>query len=230
MNAAADSNPVRFSSHDLPERDRLAVWREAFARQIIHVEWEPLPGIPFFQTSTFRKMPGLSLAFGASSGFCARRTAPLVGDGNDDLLLTINLRGRTSASQFGREAEVGPSSGFLMSAADVSTVRYPDAAQWIVIGVPRKTIAAMVKEPESVIGRTLGNPAAIQLLTNYVLAVNGDLDLSTPKLWHVFRTHVHDLVALAIGATRDGVELARSRGLRAARLAAIKADTIAHLS
>lgn len=88
----------------------------------------------------------------------------------------------------------------------------------------------MLKEPESVIGRPLGNPAAIQLLTNYVLSVNGDLDLSTPRLRHVFRTHVHDLVALAIGATRDGAELAQNRGLRAARLAAIKADIVANLS
>ena len=42
-------------------------------------------------------------------------------------------------------------------------------------------------------------------------------------------THVHDLMALVLGATRDGAAIARGRGARAARLAAIKADVIAHL-
>ena len=37
-------------------------------------------------------------------------------------------------------------------------------------------------------------------------------------------SHLTDLVALALGATRDAVEVAQGRGLRAARLAAIKAD------
>jgi AraC-like DNA-binding protein len=37
-------------------------------------------------------------------------------------------------------------------------------------------------------------------------------------------THVHDLISLALGATRDGGELADRRGLAAARLRAIKAD------
>jgi len=37
-------------------------------------------------------------------------------------------------------------------------------------------------------------------------------------------THIHDLMALAIGATRDALEIAKSRGARAARLRAIKQD------
>jgi len=41
---------------------------------------------------------------------------------------------------------------------------------------------------------------------------------------------VYDLAALAIGATLDGTALAGSRGLRAAQLAAIKADINTHLA
>ncbi len=36
--------------------------------------------------------------------------------------------------------------------------------------------------------------------------------------------HIRDLLALAIGATRDAAEIAKSRGARAARLRAIKED------
>src|SRR4029077_4982930 len=37
-------------------------------------------------------------------------------------------------------------------------------------------------------------------------------------------SHVYDLAALASGAVRDAAEIAKGRGLRAARLYAIKAD------
>ena len=42
-------------------------------------------------------------------------------------------------------------------------------------------------------------------------------------------SHVHDLAAVVLGATADRAELARNRGVRAARLEAIKADIIAHV-
>jgi len=41
---------------------------------------------------------------------------------------------------------------------------------------------------------------------------------------------VHDLVAVALGATRDAAETANGRGVRAARLSAIKSDIMAHLA
>jgi AraC-like DNA-binding protein len=43
-----------------------------------------------------------------------------------------------------------------------------------------------------------------------------------------FANHVCDLVALALGATRDAAELARTRGLPAARLHAMKDDIRKH--
>ena len=43
-------------------------------------------------------------------------------------------------------------------------------------------------------------------------------------------THVHDLVALAVGAARDAAHVASGRGARAARFAAIRADILQNLT
>ncbi len=43
-------------------------------------------------------------------------------------------------------------------------------------------------------------------------------------------THVHDLVAMAVGPTRDAVHLAGQRGVAAARLRAIQADIAANVA
>ena len=48
--------------------------------------------------------------------------------------------------------------------------------------------------------------------------------IADPRLGRLSATHVYDLIALAIGATDEGREIASQRGVRAARLEAIKAD------
>ena len=50
--------------------------------------------------------------------------------------------------------------------------------------------------------------------------------LATPELRSLVVNHVYDLVALALGATRDAAEMANGRGMRAARLHAIKTEII----
>jgi hypothetical protein len=51
-----------------------------------------------------------------------------------------------------------------------------------------------------------------------------DEALATPELRRLVVTQIYDLVALAIGATRGAAAIAEGRGVRAARLRAIKAD------
>jgi transcriptional regulator GlxA family with amidase domain len=64
---------------------------------------------------------------------------------------------------------------------------------------------------------------ALRLLASY-LAILRDERAMTPELRRLAATHVHDLIAMAIGATGDGAEVAQECGVRAARLAAIKTD------
>src|SRR5262249_9547799 len=52
----------------------------------------------------------------------------------------------------------------------------------------------------------------------------------TPNLSRLVVTHIHDLIAVTVGATRDGQVIAEGRGVRAARLRAIMSDITANLS
>jgi len=64
----------------------------------------------------------------------------------------------------------------------------------------------------------------LRLLSGYADLVTATVEAMSPDVHRAAETHVRDLLALAIGATRDGAEVARGRGLRAARLRAIEAD------
>ena len=52
---------------------------------------------------------------------------------------------------------------------------------------------------------------------------------AVPELRRRAVVHIHDLIALAIGGTREAGEIAKSRGARAARLRAIKEGIAARL-
>lgn len=71
---------------------------------------------------------------------------------------------------------------------------------------------------------------ALQLLTRYLRLFDDEQSLATPELRRLMVDHVYDLVALALGATRDAAAIANGRGLRAARLHAIKTEILNRLA
>jgi AraC-like DNA-binding protein len=214
---------LRFSTDALPERDRVAIWAEVFGRYIVKLQVETIGGNAFSQNVTLRSLPGLSLASSSCSAFRASRTSELVADGNDNLNLVIKTAGITEYRQLGREALVNPHEAVLLSHADQGAILSPGTSRSLVISAPRKTIAEVVGDPEAALCRLLPRSQVLRLLISYAQSIDG-LSLESPGLGQAFATHLQDLTALAIGATRDGEELARGRGLRAARLAAIKLD------
>jgi AraC-like DNA-binding protein len=214
---------LRFSTDELPERDRIAIWREVFGRYIVTADIEPLGSDGFSQSATLRNLPELSLASMSSTGVRAVRAGQLIADGNDNLNLVVNMTGTTEYRQFGRETVIGPHQAVLLSSADEGRLVSPSAVSSLMMSVPRKTITTMLGDPEAAVCRPLPRTDVLRLLIAYAQSTD-KLSLNSLGLGQAFATHLLDLTALAIGATRDGAELARGRGLRAARLAAIKLD------
>jgi AraC-like DNA-binding protein len=163
-----------------------------------------------------------------TGGVSAQRTPDLLS--NDDVVLHIQEAGRRTVSQLGREAIVGAGSALLSSNSDVSTIVLPTSGRFVTIGVPRRLMLALVPGLEDAFVRPLPpNPGILRLLLNYADVLEDEDTQRTPELQHAVATHMHDLCALAIGATRDAAEIAEGRGLRAARLRAIKADVVRSL-
>jgi AraC-like DNA-binding protein len=163
-----------------------------------------------------------------TSGFAAQRTPELLADGNDDICLNIQESGRSIVSQLGREATAAAGAGFLTSNADVSTVVLPAGGRFVSIALSRKPMLALVPGLDFAFARSLLPASGIlRLLIAYLDILNDEAAVGTPELQRAAAAHIYDLCALAINATRDGAEIAEGRGLRAARLRAVKGD-IAH--
>jgi AraC-like DNA-binding protein len=165
-----------------------------------------------------------------TGGLSARRTPELLSDGNDDVVLHIHTTGPRIVSQCGREARVEPGGGVLTSNADTSTIVLPEPTRFVCIGLPRRLMSALVPGLGDALVRPLPpDTGVLRLLLRYLDVLDDERTLRTPELRRAITTHIHDLSALAIGATRDAAEIAMGRGLRAARLRAIRADVAQNL-
>jgi AraC-like DNA-binding protein len=223
-------NVTRFSTDDLPERDRVAVWCDGFANAALQATFNPVVGRPFRQVGAFYVFDNLGVTFGETNGFLARRDKRQLADSNDDLLLNVNLLGCSLMSQRGRELRLGSAEAVLLTCGEVLSNHVPEPMRGFTLRIPRLVLANLIADPESALMRPVAalNPA-LRLLTDYVGLLARDHQLSSPELQRAFVTHVHDLVALVLGAAGDATAVARSQGLRAARLNAIRTDIVDHI-
>jgi AraC-like DNA-binding protein len=218
------------STDDLPERDRVDYWREVIGRTILRMEVSPLRGRPLRVSLAGRLLPGLVILRGVNGGLRLERTPELITDGNDDLHLPLTVSGVSIVNLRGREVAVGDGDTILVTGADRGSVIYPAPVRYTSLSVPRKALAPLVPRLEEAIMCPIPRDnGALQLLRSYVRMLNESRYPGTPEIEHLVVAHVHDLVALVIGASRDAAAIAEGRGVRAARYAAIRADIAACL-
>lgn len=218
----------QFSTDAFPERERLTAWREVFGRTVCNLDIEPLDRERFHSEATICQLPGLGVLFASSSAVHLRHTRELIKD--DDLSFMAAPTCAFTASQLGRSPECGPGDGVLMDNAEVGSMRLAAASRFITFRVPRAAIEPLVSDLGAAVARVVpATNVALRLLVSYLASALDTEALATAELQQLAVTHVYDLLAVALGATRDAGEIGRGRGIRAARLRRIKADILAHL-
>jgi AraC-like DNA-binding protein len=219
---------AHISTSQLPERNRLATWREIYGRGITNVDIEPIGNEPFHAEVTFDLLPNVSIAAGVRSPAHYRVSPELAARGGKDIVAVSILRsGAASATQFGQELIRGIGSASVLAATDASTSTMLTRGSFITLALSRPTIAALVPNYSSAFGRSIpSNSAALGLLVRYLDVIRGGDELTNPAIGRSVSEHIIDLAALALGARGDHAELARLRGARAARLSAIRDDIL----
>jgi hypothetical protein len=222
-----DFAPLRVSTDALPVRERLPFWREEFGRQFCHADIEPLSDAPFEAEMTLRALSGLRTMECVTAPARQQRTKNFVPD--DSIALPFNLSGVMTFSHRGREVSLGEGEAVIILHAEPANMIHSQVHGGGVV-IPHATLSSLVANVEDAAMRVIPRDnEALRLLLGYLKMVHEGLTLATPELRQRVATHIQDLVAMAIGATRDGAAIAEERGVRAARLAAVKADIAVRL-
>jgi AraC-like DNA-binding protein len=225
---ASGATELRFSTKAMPG----AAWREEFARGFLRVDIEPEQHDRFQADATIRAFPGLKIASCTISASHWRRTRTLLDPGTEYFGLMFGMEGPALLSQRGRTLELGAGDAATCSHAQPADLVLPcENGRHVGLVVPFKPMAALVPDLEGTIPRRIARHSdPLRLLVGYLDALADAATLADPELCRTVVTHVHDLIALALGAGRDGAEIASGRGLRAARLRAVKTDVLANLA
>jgi AraC-like DNA-binding protein len=218
-NAPIKFAPVRFCTANLNEARRLAAWREHYARTVLRVDIEPHTDTIFECALTSRTLPNLQVLLAQMSAVRVSRTPELVADGVDDYALIVNVAGTLAASGGGNHAVLTPGDAILMSGADVARFERHIRGGSLSIRVPRAVLAETVIDLDDLrMQRLPRETEALGLLARYTGAILDEELLGSAATRAKAIGHVHDLLALALGATADAAERSAIGGLPAARL------------
>ncbi len=220
----------RFSTDDIPESDRLPFFREFLGRQVMRQDIEPLPDHPFHANTIMRRLPGLLMYWTTGSARRVRRTRELLTDGNDSLLFQWVSVPR-QVEHLGRDILVGPGEGIVFSCADTRSVVQLCDYRTVSLTVPRSALGPRLRDFDAIFAQPLHRESAPQhLLLGYLELLRDESFAATAELRELATIHVYDLLAVALGATRNATDIAEKRGVRAARLAEIKSSVRQNLS
>jgi AraC-like DNA-binding protein len=217
--------PLRLSTESFSARDRTAIWRDMICRWLIRVEIsQPAGALPFHRLAMW-ELPGLSIIEGQGCPCTAARTPALVEDGKDDLLLNVNTFGPASAHWLGQDVDLTPGDAIIVPTAEPGEMRFGEDFGYLNLRIPRAGIAPFVRDLDQALMKPIPfHDEALRLLIGYVRLIQDLPPVSSEELRRAVALHLQDLLAVAVGATRDAEETAKGRGIGAARLADIKAD------
>ena len=212
---------LKIRTDDWPERDRLSMFRDTVGGDQVTVEL--VGDEPFRIDGKVVKLPGLGLV-------SARRSALRSDFRDGDDRVTINLGGDALASQKGREFVLNTGDAVAFTGPEVGSVTTSTNGRLATIQFERGSLHRLLGDSaQSCARRIPARAPALLLLRRYLNAISAFDLLGEGTVRPLAIEHVHDLAALAVGAGRHAEDVAKGRGVRAARLEALREDILSRL-
>ena len=218
-----------FSTQGMAPKERLSALRGLSERGTLPIE--PLPDCDAEIDVRRCTFGSLGVLLGTVGGL-SQVVAPNAPAFADEVFFGVNIAGIVLVSHRGRELTQASGDAVLFSRPEAGFVSSrPASSIFLGIRAPRRSLAPLVANLDRASMWTIpGQSPSLRLLTHYVQLVCRDEREESPTLDHAIATHILDLIALSVGADRDAEVAAEKRGVRAARLEAIKADISTRLS
>jgi len=222
---------MSFSDSEVPERESLAVWSRLLNKWLLHAKVAALSDGPFPVSVRLRALPQMRFGWGAVGASTYSRPREIVTQDNDDLMLFMNLGGEFAVRHGVNEFALAPGDAYVMACCELGAHRRPTEGKLLCLRVQRAAVQPLVRSLDDKLGRLIpGAAPGLDMLSGYLRLLDERQPLATAPLQALATAHVHDLLALALGAARDVWENARGGGLQAARLTLAKALVETHLA
>jgi AraC-like DNA-binding protein len=224
----ADAEPefrlMRFSTDQLPPRERFDIWRDTVTRKLLRLAIDPLSEQPYRANAALRVLPSLRVGFGAVGPAIHHRTRQLAEAEDDDIALFVNLGGPFLIRRANEDISLGPGEACLIECCEVAAFVAPEAGKRLCVRIERRVLGAFAGHVDRALGRLIpADTEALKLLVTYARTLPAGEKAVSPAASRGVVDHVGDLMALVVGAGGEAAALAAGRGLAAGRLSAAKA-------
>ena len=219
---------LTLSTAKLPARSHLPSLRD-YLVELMRVEVEtPAPGGAIDYQATLRVLPGASWGRARASALLTTRSASLLRDGKNDLMLVMPGAPMTVRGPGSDELQIAPGDALLLSQARQTRILHTGGPSWA-LQVPQRDIERLVPgigaAPLMALRR--GTPM-LTPLRRYGLLLEAQ-PLGDPVEQQAVSRQLHDMLAVAIGASADYRAHLEAGPLTAVRLATLRSDIDAQL-
>jgi AraC-like DNA-binding protein len=215
----------KFSTDSLPPEERFEAFRDNLARRLFQFDMLNRSVQPYLGVIDMT-MAG-QVSFGQVRGSAARfvRAEKMARQCEEGVWLLLNRRGRVRVSQGDLRGELGAGDGFVLDSVRIHEGECLVESDTWVIKVPEDSTKLLRHRDSANRAAILPAAAPITRLMHTLLDAQYRLgDIDHPEAEMRLGKFLADLVALAMGPSRDGAYLANKRGLKAAQLQAVLDD------
>lgn len=221
---------VNLNARDFGGRAKIEAFQDAVSA-ICKLTFVPADLENFDSWTAITVMPSLITGHGRHSTSHVERTGRLAAETGDNVMIHLPTSGGFTMRQQGGELVDCVEGVVYVDPNDVpgEVDFYADVSDVFYVSIPRPVFASVA----DTLGRSMRRKQALtpqwRMFRRYAQALHEDAaGLSLHELAQC-AAHVQDLALMALGATGDAAEIARGRGVKAARLRAVKDDIERHL-
>ncbi|TCK19757.1 AraC-like DNA-binding protein [Ancylobacter aquaticus] len=199
---------------------------------ITKVDFVPDDQNSFTSETSIGVLQNLIVGYGRHSASTAFRTPGHAAETADNVMFHIPISGICSIEQRGGErTELRPGLVYADPGEVPGVIRFHgEPTEGFYVSVPRVHLSDATLGLNAMLRGTAPLTAQWRLFFSYARSLHEELAILAPEEAEQCATHVQDLALMALGATKEAAEVAAGRGVRAARLKAIKADVDRHLT
>ncbi len=205
---------------------------QAVIGAITRVDFTPEDPKSFQSETEIGVLQNLIVGYGRHSTSTAVRTKSHVADAEDNVMFHIPLSGSCSIEQCGGERMELKSGLVYADPAEVpGVIRFNgEPTEGFYVSVPRVHLSTATLGLNAMLRGSAPLTPQWRLFFSYARSLHQELTSLASIDAAQCASHVQDLALMALGATREAAEVAAGRGVRAARLKAVKADIERHLT
>ena len=186
--ALQDREPLEITPSNLKN------WREEYARQMIRLDFEPIPDTKFF-ASMHPIVEGMRMVGSTFSPGFTLRDDDLVKDGDDSCAIVISRSNRIDVIKK-QEFQLRQGDAAMLRVDETGRLGSTESFQYVALMIPTDELKhrGLASESERFVSRT---SEGLQLLRSYIAVLERQHFCGSPLAIDAIERHMYDLVTLA---------------------------------